>query len=492
MRWTVFLYLAIFCVAVLLVIWMMQGFLLNLIYYNIAVRRLDRAAGELSEVACSPDDYEAAQALAVGYQMSLAVFEWEEGELGARFLQVNGDGGSVLPRLTNGELHALCAEAAESGGGVERSYIHRYVFRLPDGSVEPGGENEQLFESRRLIVVRLTENSEGNPIAIFLDCALLPVGTAASTLLVEIILLSGILILAALILAYFLSRRIVQPITRMNRSAQALAAGHYDVHFEGGSYREIEQLSETLNYAASELGKVENLQRELIANISHDLRTPLTMIIGYGEIMRDIAGENTPQNVQVIIDEAKRLSDLVNDLLQLSRCQAGVEKLQIEKFDMGETVRQTLDRYRQLLASRGFVFEEKVEAGLTVRADRQKILQVLYNLINNAVNYSGDSRLIEVGCYRTEAGAVRLEVIDHGEGIPQEKLPDIWQRYYKADAQHKRSVVGSGLGLSIVRGILELHRARYGVDSRVGKGSRFWFELPPEDGEMLPSTDEKR
>lgn len=474
-RTTLFLYLAVFCLVVLLVIWLVQGFLIDHIYYGLSVDRMDRVTNELADIALSPQDRDAVRALSVKHQANVEIYYREGGELGALFLQASGDVGNALIRPDAIDKRALCREAYEANGATETTCLVRYTIGHPMSEVL------ETVESRRLVIVRLLMNREGRELAIFFDCHLEPVGTAAEVLSFELLLLSAVLILAASILAYVVSRRIARPIAEINESAKELAAGHYEVSFGPGGYREIDELSATLTYAAAELAKVEELQKELIANISHDLRTPLTMIIGYGEVMRDIEGENTPQNIGVIIDEAKRLSELVNDLLLLSRCRAGCEELVTEEFDMGTAVAETVERYRQMLASRGFVFTGKTAKGLTVCADRGKILQVMYNLINNAVNYSGDSREITVNCYATEVGGVRFEVIDRGTGIPQEELTDIWERYYKAHGEHKRSVVGSGLGLSIVRGILELHRARYGVDSRVGEGSRFWFELPPRD-----------
>ena len=237
-------------------------------------------------------------------------------------------------------------------------------------------------------------------------------------------------------------------------------------------------LSDTLSDAAAEIGKVEALQRELVANVSHDLRTPLTMIIGYAEVMRDIEGENTPENMQVIINEAQRLSGMVGDLVTISRYQGGAETLEMTALSLSDEVEALLTEYRALLRAEGYTFVGDIEEGITVEADRKRILQVIRNLLDNAVNYAGDCREITLTLHRRE-DAVRLEVRDRGPGIPKEELPYIWQRYYRAHGNHERSISGSGLGLSIVRENLELHNARYGVESEMGGGgSVFWFELP--------------
>ena len=237
-----------------------------------------------------------------------------------------------------------------------------------------------------------------------------------------------------------------------------------------------EELNATLNYAKTELAATEKLQQELIANISHDLRTPLTMITGYGEVMRDLPGENTPENIQIIIDEATRLSTLVNDLLDLSKLQSGALQAEKKVFCLTDSVKAIFDRYAKLVEQDGFniIFDSNEDA--YINADELRISQVLYNLVNNAVNHAGEDKTV-ILTQTCKDRRVRIEVIDHGEGIPADKLPYIWDRYYKVDKEHRRGVIGSGLGLSIVKSILDAHNARFGVRSTPGKGSVFWFEL---------------
>ena len=211
--------------------------------------------------------------------------------------------------------------------------------------------------------------------------------------------------------------------------------------------------------------------------MSHDLRTPLTMISGYGEVMRDIPGENTAENVQIIIDETKRLTNLVNDMLDLSKLQAGAQEINSSSFNITEEIEHIIARYDKLLTNKDFTIQFQYDKPVFVKADIIKINQVIYNLINNAINYCGDDHKIYVR-QLIEKDRVRIEVMDHGDGIEKEQLPYIWERYYKVDKTHVRSKIGSGLGLSIVKAILELHKAEYGVISKRGQGTTFWFKLP--------------
>lgn len=162
---------------------------------------------------------------------------------------------------------------------------------------------------------------------------------------------------------------------------------------------------------------MDRLRKDLVANVSHDLRTPLTMIIGYGEVMRDIPGENTPENIQIIVDEAQRLSLLVNDLLDLSQVEAGVRRMEKSRFNLTEEIRKTLSRYQKLVEQQGYTVEFEAEEDAWIQADQVKIGQVIYNLINNAISFTGEGKRVTVRQNIT-ASQVRIDVIDYGVGIP--------------------------------------------------------------------------
>lgn len=305
---------------------------------------------------------------------------------------------------------------------------------------------------------------------------LTPVDATVQTLRVQLIYISVIIILLALILSFIISRSVSKSIIKVNDSAKKLAEGNFDVVFDGKDYKEIGQLSDTLNYAAKELAKTENLQRELIANVSHDLRTPLTMIIAYSEVMRDLPGENSPENIQVVIEEAQRLTNLVNDMLDISKLQSGVLELDKKRYNLTESIDRVLERYGKLKEQEKYQIQFISDSEVYVCADEYKIFQVLYNLINNAINYTGEDKTVVVEQI-IKNNKVRIEVKDTGVGIPESELENVWERYYKVDKVHKRAVQGTGLGLSICKNILKLHNADYGVESQEMQGSVFWFEL---------------
>lgn len=313
---------------------------------------------------------------------------------------------------------------------------------------------------------------------LYISTPLDPVNATTSILRTQLLYVTILALLLGFVIAYFISKKLSKPISQITRSAAELAAGNYEVRFRKGEYAEIDKLAETLNYTARELSRVENLRRELIANISHDFRTPLTMIKSYSEMIRDISGENKEKrekHLRVIIEESDRLTLLVNDILELSLVQAGEEKARFENINLSDITRKTLSRFEPLAEKEGYIIKSTIGSDLYVFADGLRMEQVLYNLIGNAVNYIGDDKTIEVSL-SDRGSRVRFEVRDFGAGIPKDEIPYIWERYYRVKT-HRRAALGTGLGLSIVKGILELHKAGYGVESSVGQGSRFWFEI---------------
>ena len=200
--------------------------------------------------------------------------------------------------------------------------------------------------------------------------------------------------------------------------------------------------------------------------------------------MRDIPGENTAENIQVVIDETTRLSELVSDLLDLSKIQSGTRKPVFEEFDLTAAVEEVMKRYDAFTAHQGYRITFEAETRATVFADHSMILQVLYNLIGNAVNYTGEDKRVFVTLRKTDENTFRFSVRDTGEGIKSEDFPNIWRRYYRSSEMHKRPVRGTGLGLSIVKTVLTKHNFYHGVESEEGKGSLFFVDFPLYKDEM--------
>ena len=314
---------------------------------------------------------------------------------------------------------------------------------------------------------------------IFLFTSLEDIGTTTSLIKNQLIYITLLAILFSIVIAMFLSQRIAKPISDMTKSAKKLADGNYSVQFTTTGIKEIDELANTLNYLEQEVSKTDEYRRDLMANVSHDLKTPLTMIKAYAEMIRDITLDNkekTKENLNVIIDETDRLNILVNDILELSKLQNNQETLNIEKFDIVELISDILKRYQIIKETENYNLILESPKSIIVKADKKRISQVIYNLINNAINYTGDDLTVTIRITESSRDC-KIAIIDTGKGIDEKDLPNIWNRYYKKEKNHKRNVVGTGLGLSIVKNILEQHNFKYGVSSIKDKGTTFYFQI---------------
>ncbi|HHX49577.1 MAG TPA: HAMP domain-containing histidine kinase [Clostridiales bacterium] len=330
-----------------------------------------------------------------------------------------------------------------------------------------------------LIQTTIIEASDGTEYAVIVE---FPITSTKGDFVIiarQLAIVSAILIIMSFAVAYIIGQYVAMPIIDLNESAKHLTTEEVKVNFRGKGYSEIIELKETLNYAKDEITALDKYRKELIANISHDLRTPLALIRGHSEIMRDFPDEVTPENFEIIIAEIDKMTDLVSDMLDLSKLDQSGDTLKLEYFDIVKELKDLYTRRSKLLKNFGYTLEFHADDDKAfVYADSVKILQVIYNLINNAVNYSGEDKLVILRETSTK-DKVRIEVIDNGEGISDDVLPNIWDRYYKSEKAHKRADVGTGLGLSIVKSVMGLHPGGvYGVITEEGKGSTFYIELP--------------
>lgn len=487
-KWKIFIYMLGFTAVLLGLLWLFQTVYLDEFYKKIKTDELEDACESVIEVIddennSTIENTKAIEAIGASFDICIRVVNTYGTDIYAteQNMQCN------VHKLRRDQILGLIAEAKLNGGSYRaRLENKKHDFFMTDDKGVTNIENilgkdkyenmPKMSDAESIIAVDVVKDATGRELVIMINTIITPVDATVHTLRIQLIYISIIMVILSLVIAIVISLKISKPIIKMNDSAKKLGKGEYDVHFEGDGYKEIAQLSETLNQAAVELSKAEGLQRELIANVSHDLRTPLTMITAYSEVMRDLPGENTPENVQVIIDEAKRLTTLVNDLLDVSKLQAGVMELNAKQYDLTESIESVLTRYSKFLEQNGFTVDFEYDRHIVVEADEDKMYQVIYNLVNNAINYTGDDKKIIVR-QRVNGSIARIEVIDSGEGIAKEELANVWERYYKVDKNHKRAVMGTGLGLSIVKNVLKLHKLQFGVESEVGKGTCFWFEI---------------
>lgn len=306
-----------------------------------------------------------------------------------------------------------------------------------------------------------------------------------SVIQIQLAIVSVIVLALSLLLALYIANKLANPIIEMSKTAKSWAEGDENVTFNASSYQEIAELADALNYAKEGIAKTGSLERDLLANVSHDLKTPLTMIKSYAEMIRDISGDNKQKrdlHTQVIIDEADRLTMLVNDILDISKTQNGMNELNLASVNLSELCETVLFRFSDFAKSAGYKIITDIDADLFAKIDEKKIEQVIYNLVGNSINYTGEDKTIFVSLKKKENKIV-FQTIDTGKGISKEKIDNIWKKYFRESETHQRPIKGTGLGLSIVKAILESHNLRFGVISEKDVGSNFFIEFIGEDDE---------
>lgn len=344
-----------------------------------------------------------------------------------------------------------------------KSSLDKETYKL----INPRFNNEVLLKA-----IKLNSNTYA-----FLSSSLQPLDGAVEIIKKELVIVSIMVLLFSFLIGYFISKKLSKPIEKINKTAKIMAQGDYEnaYFFIDENILELNELVSTLNQTNDELTKIDELQKEILANVSHDLKTPLTMIKAYAEMVRDLTYKDDVKredNLNVIIEETDRLNLLVNDIIELTKINNDLQNLNITEFDLVELINSIINRFSIMDAN--FVFKNK--SPIIVKADKIRIEQVIYNLIINAINYTGKDKKVIINLKENDK-YVHVEIKDTGKGIDEEDLKLIWKRYYKVDKKYRREKKGSGIGLSIVENILKKHKFNYGVNSIKNKGTTFYFDI---------------
>lgn len=461
MRLTIWFWFITFVLLTFLLLWVCQVLFLQRFYDSMKTKDIMRVADKMIELYESgAEDYDE-QYLDMAVRNDFCI------EIRDRFGRSLYRQDIVGSCFIHGAYNACLELAQRAQNAPDGIYVTR--------------ETHPVTNTEQMIYVRVIGSLSMPEGYLFLNAPIAPVSATVSIIRRQLIIITIILILIGFMISIVVSDRLAKPIVRVTKDAEQLAHGRYDIQFDGHGYDEAERLAETLTYASHEINRVDAMQRDLIANASHDLRTPLTMLKAYAEMIRDLSGDNPvkrAEHLQVIIEETDRLTALVNDILDLSKLENGKMKLERTEFDMEQRLTEIVDRYRGLSTVSGYIFTLETDGPAEVCCDAGKIEQVICNLMNNAMNYTGEDKQIFVTMQHTAEG-IRIAVRDTGAGMDQETLSRIFDKYYRSE-NYKREVRGTGLGLSIVKAILRMHDYAFGVDSTVGAGSTFWFVIHPE------------
>lgn len=454
-------YFAFYIVIILLIIWLFQNVFLAAFYKNMKIADLEEKGRQIT------NEYIEGKPI----EESLRKLSSDSTN---RIQIVDGKGNVIFPNAWMGIFYstsynkelisAILAEVPKVEGAHKL-----FPLKVLD-------ERYQTF----IYASYLGTESGGTDLYLMIVSLVEPIDSTVQIMRRQFPYIIGIVLVIGMIVSYFISKKLSAPVLALNKTAKELALGKYDIDFEKSAVFETDQLADTLNFVTEELSKMEEMRVSIVANVSHDLKTPLTVIKSYSEMIKDITGEDEElrnQNLDTIISETDRLTEMVNSILNVSKLEMQMDELNLEEVSLKEMTEDIISRLDVLSQKQAYEFIIDGNSEGWIEADRQMIYQVLYNFASNAVSFVGPDKKI---IFRIEEDEEKIiySVIDHGRGISKKDQEKIWERYYTDHHNHIRNVVGTGLGLHIVRVILKKHGFEYGVESEEGKGSRFYFIAP--------------
>lgn len=454
LRYKIWLYLIVFSLSILILLWLFQVIFLNGYYKWYKTKELINTAQNITETY-NEENYE------------------------AMLDDISHRDSACIELIKNNKLVYVSNTFNKGCMANAKEDLYKKDFIESDNTSARYTLKNPRFNNETLVLAFKLNNTTH----LFVSASLEPIDATVTILRSQLFYITLIVIILSLVVSYFISRIISNPIIKMKNKAKELAHGNYNITFENSDIEEINELSKTLNYACNELEKTEDLRRELMANVSHDLKTPLTMIKAYAELIRDVTHkdkEKMNKNLNTIIEETDRLNILVNDILELSKIRSNSTPLELEEFDLNELIKTIINRYEIYIEKENYNIEYKEKPNTIIKADKKRIEQVIYNLVNNAINYTGDDKKVIINI-KEEKQNIKVEIKDTGKGINKKDLEYIWDKYYKVDKTHSRVQVGSGIGLSIVKNILISHNFEYGVETKINKGTTFYFIIPKND-----------
>ena len=441
--------LIIFSSIILLIMWASQILFLTLFYERYQISNLNKVVSKLTKNTHTIDEIET-----IAYKNNICIEYLTDNDV------------YVFNGLNN---NCILNSKSKSVINIINNFIEKNNYKEIIKINNPTNDAKSILYN-----LKLNDNEY-----IILNTNLEDVDSTTSVLRNQLIYITLIVLLLSIIVSTIISKMLNKPIINITKEAKKLATGNRELNIPESNIKEIDDLRDSLIYVNHEINKTDELRRDLLANVSHDLKTPLTMIKAYAEMIRDINKDNEEkrnENLNIIIDETDRLTILVNDILNLSKLEANKETLDLKEFDLVELINDIIKKYNIIKETENYNFILKMPKKAIVKGDINKISQVIYNLINNAINYTGDDLTVTIEVIEQKKTYL-VNIIDTGKGIKKEELNIIWDKYYKNEKNHKRNKVGTGVGLSIVKNILDKHNFKYGVKSEIGKGTTFYFEI---------------
>lgn len=463
-----------FAALILGALWLLQTVFLQSFYDGMAIRNTQRLAEEIVGQVDSDDFEKRLDAWASEGSMLIFLTDREGGilystdEHSAVYQKKDAgrSGGSNPYReqeglsWQEGARHNLPSDYPGFLKCLEESSTGQVGYKSADGNAYIYGQV-------------LPESSRFGQAVLYMSTPLGGAGAAVGILRVQLLWVTLASLALASVLAWLVARQFARPVAAITRQARNLPDGNTEAPYEAGFCKELDEVSQALAETAETLHKLENARRELLANVSHDLRTPLTMIKGYAEMVREISWsdeERREQDLGIIMRETDRLTALVNDILGYSAAQS--QEPELTRVDLSRLAKEAVEQFAPLAQQKGLKIAGDIAPGAQVLADEKHMSRVLCNLLDNGLRYAQNQLTVQV---KAQEGAVHVEVRDDGPGIPPEELPLVWERYFTSKQRGGHG--SSGLGLAITKELLTAQKARFGVSSQVGDGTAFWFEI---------------
>lgn len=444
------------------VLWILQTFFLQKFYNNMLINHTKSAVEEIENIEDPDRNYKIIDNIAM--ENSLLVY-------------ITDKAGNII--YSADEYKSNYSDNENPYHKGEKLNYQKSVYRsLPDGYSDflktlekENGVMEYQTETHYIYGKYLQ-----NDMVLYVSTTLDAVGPAADIIRIQLLWVSALSVVTAVIIACFISEKFAKPISALSEQAKKLGSKNFSCEFEEGFCTEIDELENVLADTNKKLVQAKTYQQELLANVSHDLRTPLTMIRGYAESIKDF-GDDEKQRISdsnIIIRETDRLTELVNEILEYSELQANGERTNFTDVDFSSLVKKVIKQFEPLFQTQGGKIESTLTENLSVTGNFRQLERVVYNLLDNAIRHTGESKKITV-ILKKENENVLLSVRDYGNGIPQEEIPHIWERYYTYRQRNRQGVLG--LGLAIVKHIVNIHGGSCNVESKIGEGSVFFVKL---------------
>ncbi len=456
--------MTLFSIAILLLLWMFQIVFLKPFYRNTRINDVRYVASVIEDNLKKDTLSEGVVKLVIQNNVCISVYN-EQGDQ-VYFVDTLGVNCFILSQNHQDNPYFMnqYIEQAKIVSGTD------FYFYM----TSTNNDSEMMFYGKEVI-------ADFTSYFVFVNAPIEPLDSTIKILQDQFGYVSIAVFVLSTFVALIIASRLSKPLQSMVKSAKKLAGGDVKVEFDHSDYTEFSELAQTLNYATQEIAKMDELRKDLIANVSHDIKTPLTTIKAYAEMIKEISGSNKEkrnEHLDIILAEASHLDILVSDMLKLSQFNQPELLINTTTVHLKSMIENIVQLFYGTVKNLNVGIVMNVDEALIVYCDEVKVGQVIFNYINNALSHVGKDRRVYINAV-VKKDMARIEVVDHGRGIQADDLPYIWDRYYKIDKNFTRSDTGSGLGLAIVKSICLAHDLNFGVTSD-DKETKFYVDLPME------------